>query len=151
MAKRLVFILLVLAIAGCSTGMHAAKETQDAEALLRERASEFWTATVNKDRGRAYDLFDPFFRALVTKEWWIAQGGNVGYYGFEIAGVNVRGNVASVSVKLSYQLKYFSTHFGKEIEGEKTEKIITEKWLFIDGNWYKQFVDGITDGTFAHY
>gem|GEM_PF-2010931 len=120
------------------------------EKLLRQRVAENWQAMLNHDRGKVYDMFDPFFKGRASKEWFVGLQSPVKYEGFQVASVTLEGNVATVVVKVKYSIRHMSK-LGQKIEELDREKDVVDKWLFIENNWYRQFFDAITEGTFALY
>ena len=152
--RRIVFVILIaFMLASCTTATIASRpqlSDGEKEKLLRERVAENWQAMVESNRGRAYEIFDPFFRTRTTREWFVGLATPVKYHSFEIGDVSVQGNVAIVWVDVKYSIKHIGS-LGQKIEELNREKNLKEKWLFIDNNWYRQFFDASTDGTFAHY
>lgn len=151
--KTLYIILMALALTGCTTATVSGKPSMgmdEKEKLLRQRVAENWQAMIDRDMGKMYDLYDPFFRSRTARAWFIGQEMPIYYHSFEIAGVDIKGNVAKVETKIVYSIKHMGT-LGREIKKDNTEGVVKDTWLFIDNNWQRQFYDNITDGTFAYY
>lgn len=147
--KQLVLImLLALMMSSCATVSSRTLTKEDKERLLKERAVECWEALKEGDRGKVYDMYDPFFRARATKEWFVGSAAPIYYNHFEVKALDIRGNVAYVLMEVAYKIEHIG--LGKPYTHEDTQ-LFSEKWLFIDGNWYRQHIDKRTDGTFAHY
>jgi len=153
MLKKTILIMLsFVMLTGCAAATIGSKGMgkEEKESLLRERAAANWQAMIDRDWGRVYDHYDPFFRSRITREWFIGQGMVIYYHGFKIEKVDMQGNVAKVAMTVEYSARHMGK-FGKEIVRERTEKVIVETWLFVDNNWHRQYYDSFTDGTFAHY
>jgi hypothetical protein len=153
MTKRVVYIALVLIIMSSCTGVVTTKPSPDAEdkpGLLRERAAANWEAMKARDWGKVYDMYDPFYRALVGRDWFVGRGVPIYYKSFEIGEVDIKGNVASVAMKVVYGIENVGKS-GQPIKREDAETYFAEKWLFVDNDWYKQYEDRLSGGTFAYY
>ncbi len=120
------------------------------EQLLRERVNAMWDAQIKRDRRVMYDLYDPFFTSRVTKDWFAGQNMPAHYSNTEIQEVDIKGNVANVKVKIVFEIKDVML-LGKLHSEPPKESVTSETWLFIDGNWYRQFIDYITDSSIAAY
>lgn len=153
MIKKIAYLALVLIILSSCTGVATTKPSSNGEDktnLLKERATAFWQAMMARDWDKVYDMYDPFFRAKVSSDFFSGRKIPIYYKSFEIGEVNIKGNVALVNVKLIYTIDDVGK-FGQKIKIEDADKSFAEKWLFVDNNWYKQFEDHITGGTFAYY
>jgi len=123
---------------------------EEKEKLLKERVNAMWDAQIRRDRRVMYDLYDPFFRARVTKDWFGGQNMPAHYNKADIQELNIKGNVADVKVKIVFEIKGVML-LGKLHSEPPKESITSETWLFVDGNWYRQFIDYITEGSIAVY
>ena len=119
-------------------------------AMLRSRAEAFWKALMAQDYETAYGLFDPFFRGRFRKVDYLASTGMVKYHNFEIKDVQVEGNMGRVTLRYKYEIPTVSTRLGP-LTRPPTKVKITETWLFIDGNWYKEYRSESTDAVFGRY
>lgn len=154
MLKKIIFILLLfLILGGCTMATVGSKGMTDAdkERLLAERVKLLWDAMVKRDRETIYDMYDPFFKSRENKLTFAGRQIPIYYYNPEIRQIDIKGNVATVKVKIEYEIKGFKTQLGTVINEPKKEVITTETWLFIDDNWYKEYIDQIFDSTLAPY
>ena len=146
-------LMLSLLIAGCSPmkGTRSTGLTDEAkkEAMLRNRVMELWGTQVDGDRGRMYDYYDPFFRARVSRAHFAGKALPVRYVDPHIVQVEMYGNVATVRVSVDYQ----GTLAGKfgPVDAKKKDNVTNETWLFVDGNWWRQYIDYMIDFTFAKF
>lgn len=151
--SHLVILLIVLTIGACATA-HKSSDLSDVgeETLLKERATEMWKAQAAGDRAKMYELYDPFFRARVKKGIFADKDiPYMHYYNPEVLAVDIKGNVATVRVKMEYEIKELTAPDGRKIDQPRKENITNETWLFIDGNWYRQYIDYMTDSSIAKY
>jgi hypothetical protein len=150
----LVVLLIILTVGACVTidkTSGGLSESQN-EALLKDRATEFLKAQAAGDRAKMYDIYDPFFRARAKKGIFTDTTIPIYYYNPAVLSVDIKGNVATVKAKIEYEVKNLvNPKSGKKFNQPKTESIMTDTWLFIDGTWYKQYVDHLSDATFANY
>lgn len=122
---------------------------EEKERLLKERIKMMWKAQAEGNKKDMHDLYDPFFRARVGKDDFAGNKLAAKYYNPEIASVDIKGNVAQVKVKVEYELS--SMIAGKPVQEPKKEVVTNETWLFIDGTWYRQHFDYISESSFALY
>ncbi len=121
----------------------------DKEEMLKKRVFDFWQAKVNSDREKQYDFYDPFFKFHVSKDNFKTMGTNINYENPQIQEVIIEGNVASSKVTVVY----FGELPGrlKPVAIEKTPAEINQTWLFMDENWYLEFIDNINETKFTRY
>jgi uncharacterized protein YchJ len=107
-------------------------------ALLRARTNEFWSAFVKEDYKHVYALYDPFFRVRTPENVFLGNVGKIKYLGFEIQEVKVEGNTAKTKVKITYSVPYIKLTT-QEFKVPETNAELTETWLYIYDNWYKEY------------
>lgn len=120
------------------------------EKLLRERVADFWVAMVKREREKVFELYDPFYRIRETRAVFTAKNHPIFHFSPETVGVEIKGNVATVKVRVEYEVKGLKMR-GKDLEQPRKETVVTETWIFIDGNWYKEYIDQIMDATTTPY
>lgn len=146
-------LLLVMSCAGTETVKKSMSEdmgSPEKEALLRVRVNEFWAAFVKEDYEKIYTLYDPFFRAKEAKNVFLGQVGKIKYHGFEIKEVKVEGNTAKTTVKITYSVPYFKMQT-QEFKVPETTAEMTETWLYVYDNWYKEYYLSSTGAGTAKY
>lgn len=152
--KRILLIGLLFLIfaGGCAhNGLNAGYGDESYKAaLLKERIDENWNAMIAADKRKVYDIYDPFFKIAVNYEVWPGRNAPGKYYSFEVKNMDILGNVAYVTMEVEYSYSITGS-FGQKIEREKTKATFDEVWIFVDGSWYRQFKDAITDAIFAQY
>lgn len=149
----LAYIWIILLMTGCAAKPRDAgivMEPTEKEGLLRQRVQEMWHAQVNGDRATMYDYYDPFFRARVKKGFFAGREIPIHYYNAAIDSMEIKGNVATVRVGMEYEVKGLPGRLGL-IDVPRKASIDHETWLFVDGNWYRQYIDYSSESTFAKY
>ena len=151
----LAFFMAFLLMAGCAA-MPGFRQTAlemdpaEKEALLRQRVQEIWHAQANDDRETMYEYYDPFFRARVKKGFFGVKTVPIYYFNPAIESLEVRGNVATVRVRMEYEVRGYPGQLGP-IDVPRKQNVDHETWLFIDGTWYRQYINYLTDSSFAKY
>jgi hypothetical protein len=120
------------------------------ERLLRERVNAYWKGMVKKDNKATYSIHDPFYRARVPYDSYMAHRGLILYRSYNIEDVKIRGNEAIVKVKVKYEVPKLII-LGKETSVPLTEMITEDVYLFIDGTWHRKFVDAMSGGSSIDY
>ena len=146
MKKISIVLLIGFFLVACAVAPVRMVEDQDSAAktaLLRERAKEFWTASVKEDYEKVFYLFDPFFQAKTNKHLFIGSRGVVKYQSFEIKDIKVVGNVGHVTLNVVYSIPKIKVK-NQEVSRPETPAEFEESWLFVGDNWYKEHKDDET-------
>jgi hypothetical protein len=141
MKNLLLVLILGVSLAACA-GAHVNMVEDPGSpakvALLRERANEFWRASVNEDYEKTFSLFDPFFQASTNRHLFLGTRGMIKYHSFKIEDVKVDGNVGHVKMGIVYSIP--KVIFRKaEFSKPETPAEFEETWLFVGANWYKEY------------
>jgi len=120
------------------------------EALLRERVRAYWEGMIKKDLKTTYNTHDPFYRARIPFDYYASHRGPMVYHNYNIESLKIEGNVASVRIKVKYDVPKIII-LGKEASIPPKEITIEETYLFIDGTWYRKFVDALSGGSAINY
>lgn len=123
------------------------KEKEDS---LRKRLEDYWNGMIKKELSTTYRLHDPFYRARTPFEYYASHRGPMVYHSYTIEDIKVEGNVASVKVKVVYEVPKL-TFFNQETSIPRKETVIEDTYLFIDGTWYRKFVDALSGGSAINY
>ena len=118
--------------------------------MLRRRAETFWGALMENDYKTTYGLFDPFFRGRFREVDYLAATGMVKYHDFEIEDVQVKGNMGQVTLRYKYEIPTVSTRLGT-LTRPPTDARIQETWLFVDGDWHKEYRNESSGVVFGRY
>ena len=120
------------------------------EALLRGRVNAYWKGMVEKDLNVTYAIHDPFFRARMPFDYYSAHRGPMVYHSYSMESSRIEGNIAYVRVKVRYEVPKL-TILGKDTAIPPKEIMTEDTYLFIDGMWYRQFVDAMSGGSAIEY
>ncbi len=118
--------------------------------LLFESVSRYWDAMINKDHKTTYELHDPFFRARIPLDYYSSRRGPMIYHQYEILDAEIKGNEALVKARVRYEIPSFRI-MGRETSVSPKDFPIEDTWLFIDGKWYRKFVDAMSGGSAIKY
>ncbi|MBK1716375.1 hypothetical protein [Thiocystis violacea] len=121
------------------------------KAALETRVSAFWNALVKADHASAYKLFDPYFRRRMRQEDYVGQSGRVQHHAFAIESVRVEGHVAQVAVRFTYEIPVLNLPRGGRYSRPPTSTQVDETWIFIDGDWHKEYRNEVGDFAFTRY
>lgn len=105
---------------------------QSGEAALRERANGYWKARVAREKN-VFDFYLPPEKRI--GKGTIQEGGAVRFDSFEIEGVKIEGEIASVMVRVESHIDGRTPFPIPDRIGKRT---LTERWEKFDGVWYKQ-------------
>lgn len=120
------------------------------EARLWERVAQFWDSRAQADWGKAYDLMDPYYRNITTREYYIANQLKTIYHAFEIKKADVTENKAAVKIKYTVEVPKIVTQSGQTVSVPKREEEIQQGWIWVDGDWFCVFKD-VMGGTLVPY
>lgn len=118
--------------------------------LLLDSVKRYWKGMINKDFKTTYELHDPFYRARIQLNYYSSRRGPMVYHEDEILDVQIRGNEAVVKSRVKYEIPSFRI-MGKETSMPPRDFPIEDTWLFIDGKWYRKFVDALSGGSAIKY
>lgn len=121
------------------------------QAQLEQRVAAFWSALLNADYPAAYALFDPYFRLRMRESDYVAQSGRVKHHRFQIKDVDIQGQVAQITVEFVYEIPQMTLPLGGTYTRPETPAAVRETWVFIDGQWYKEYRNEIGDFAFTRY
>lgn len=147
--KRLPLFALVIGVALFAGAGHADEKTtpthttpshaspaettaRSGEAALVERANGYWKARVAREKS-VFDFYVPPEKR--TEKGNIREGGAVRFDSFEIEGVKIEGEIATVMVRVESHIDGRTPFPIPDRIGKRT---LTERWEKFDGVWYKQ-------------
>lgn len=120
------------------------------ELLLRARVNEYWKAMIKKDIRTVYMIHDPFYRARIPFDYFNAHRRLMIYHNYSIEGIKIEGNIASVKLRVKYEVPKLIIQ-GKESSIPPKEIVAEDTYLFVDGKWFRKFVDVLSDGSAIDY
>jgi hypothetical protein len=120
--------------------------------MLRARVEDFWKGMIATEWSRLYDFYDPFYRTKETRNKFIGGRGGINYYAAEIVGIKQQGNIADVRLKVSMEVPDIELLGGKKQAGlPRHERVMEERWLWLDDNWFREFRNSASQEGFAPY
>ncbi len=120
------------------------------EALLRERVKTYWKGMIKKGLKTTYEIHDPFYKARIPFDYYSAHRGPMVYRSYNIEDLKIEGNEATVRIKVKYEVPKIII-LGKETSMPPKEITTEDTYLFIDGTWYRKFVDAMSGGSAIDY
>ena len=123
---------------------------EEKERLLKEAVADYWNAMLKGDLERAYQLHDPFFRARIPFDAFATQRGKFIYHSHQIQSLLIDGNVARVQSTTSFEIPKLLV-MGREQAVPRRDFAIDDTWLYVDGGWYRQYVDAVSGGSAIPY
>lgn len=123
---------------------------EEREQLLKKAVADYWDAMMQGDFRRAYGHYDPFYRARTSLDAYAAQRGRFIYHSSEIRAIEIDGNVARVQSVTNFEVPKIMI-MGREQSIEPRDFPIDDTWLYIDGSWFRQYIDGLTGGSAVRY
>jgi hypothetical protein len=138
--------------AGADPGGALDKAEEVRVEALRERVLNFWQAMEAGDFRSAYHFYDPFFRALNSEERFTALTGKITYADYETNDITLTGALAQVNGTVRANVIPFrAPTTGELIEQDERWVPIRDPWLWIDGQWYREFYSEGKDLKYTRY
>jgi hypothetical protein len=120
------------------------------KASLLASLKRYWDGMVAGDLRISYDLHDPFYRARMSYEAYALQRGRIVYHRYKIENTKIAGSEASVKLTVNYEIPRLQI-LGREQSVPPRDFPIEDTWLFIDGGWYRKYVDAMSGGSAIKY
>jgi hypothetical protein len=107
---------------------------RDEAQVLRERAQQYWEARV-AGSARVLEFYAPPEKGGPRGPGEVSEGGNLRFTAFEIEGVELGGDAATVLVRVEASLPV-----RRELARTSAERsrLLREVWDRVDGTWYKR-------------
>lgn len=118
--------------------------------LLEARAKAYWGAMVDKDAERLYTMIDPYFRARVPLKAYKESLSQIEYDSVETKLVQGLGPVGLVVTKMNVEMKPTQIG-GREVKIDKKEVEVPTRWMWIDDNWYLEYILESKNWRYAPY
>ncbi len=116
-----------------------ARPIGDADAL-RQRADAYWQAMRDGEFDKTYDYLDPFFKASTPLERYSATMGKIKYAEAKVGEIRIEGPVARVTTNIRASIPEFKMPTTGEVVSRPEREVAVENtWLWVDGEWVKEF------------
>lgn len=121
------------------------------EERLRQRVTQYWEAMQREDYATTYTLMDAFFQSRVDRQVYRQKMGTIKYDKFRIDGVERQGNIAKVKLTIEAEVPEFKSAGGKSYSKPREEYTFVETWLFIAGDWYREYNEESSGRRYTGY
>ncbi len=118
---------------------------------LKARVNVFWKAMQKDDFKTAYAIYDPFFRAKIPYHDFRRTLGRIHYISAEVKAVRAQGAVAEATTHIAAEVPEYPVPSGAKVKSSRRNMDITWRWLFVDGDWYREFSSEVLDKRYATY
>ncbi|MBK1718869.1 hypothetical protein CKO27_14680 [Thiocystis violacea] len=128
------------------------QEMETREDVLRKRAEEYWSAMTQADFTKAYAYLDPFFRARMPLNIYLSNMGKIKYSEAKVDSIKIKGPIAEVITTIRASVPEFKVPTTGEIVSQPEREVpVTNRWLWLDGEWVSEFVIESQDIVFTRY
>jgi len=121
------------------------------EDRLRQRIKFYWDAMRRSDYAVSYALLDPFFQAKVGRQAYWQKMGTIKYHNFRIEQTERIGKIAKAKITIEASVPEFRTASGQKYSKKKQELTFVETWLFIGGDWYREYYEESSGVRYTDY
>jgi hypothetical protein len=135
---------------GTAMQTEAPASSEEKDVMLRRSVADYWDSMIKGDVQRAYQLQDPFFRARVSFDAYAAQRGPFVYHSHVTRNVTIDGNVAHVQSTTNFEIPRLLV-LGREQSVPPRDFEIDDTWLYVDGHWYREYIDPLSGGSAINY
>ncbi len=119
---------------------------------LLERVRETWDGYLRQRYSVLYKQMDPFFRARTRDIDFISKISRMTYINYEIMEdtVKIDDRMAEVKVKITYRADNIPVvgTGQRSISIPETTEVITDRWIWIDNDWYRLYQPAATGKSF---
>jgi len=125
---------------GESTRQYESLTLEQHKQLLSKRVLANWDAMARQEFEKQYAFYDPVFRAHVPLDEFIrTRSKSLHYSNPDIREIKIRGRIADVTVAIDVEVRQMMVPGGRVIDRPKKERVMPERWLWMDGNWYREY------------
>jgi hypothetical protein len=127
------------------------EKTRLNEERLRQRVTQYWEAMQRQDYAATYALMDAFFQSRVARQAYQQKMGIIKYEKFRIDGIERKGKIAKVKVTVEAVVPEFKSASGKTYSKPRQEYTFVDTWLFITGDWYREYYEESSGRRYTGY
>ncbi|CDH43920.1 sialidase family protein [Candidatus Contendibacter odensensis] len=122
------------------------------EERLRQRATQYWDAMQREDYATTYALMDSFFQSQVDRSSYLQKMGIIKYQNFRIEGIERHGKIAKLQTIVEAGVPEFkSPTSGKSYSKPQQPYAFIDTWLFIAGDWYREYNEESSGKRYTQY
>lgn len=127
------------------------EKTQLNEERLRQRVTQYWEAMQHEDYATTYALMDAFFQSRVDRQAYRQKMGTIKYQNFRIDGIERKGKIAKVKITVEAGVPEFKGPSGKSYSKPQQAYTFLDTWLFISGDWYREYNEESSGRRYSEY
>lgn len=124
---------------------------QGSEEVLRKRMSDYWQAMVDGKYEVSYAFMDPFFRDARNLKNYQDGMGMVQYHSYQFGRIAIKGNLAKVALRVEGSVPELTMPSGKKTSQPRKPITFVDTWVFVNGNWYREYYDSLNESSFTRY
>jgi hypothetical protein len=122
------------------------------EERLRQRVALYWDAMQREDYATTYALMDSFFQSQVDRQSYLLKMGTIKYQNFRIEGMERLGKIAKLKITVDAGVPEFkSPTTGKSYSKPQQSYTFIDTWLFISGDWYREYNEESSGKRYTQY
>lgn len=119
---------------------------------LKVRINELGKAFVERRFEDAYTFFDPYYRARVSLREFMETQGRIDFKSYEfVENGEPTGVAVTAKTRIVAAVPAFKSAAGGSFEAEEKEVESLGRWLWIDGEWYREFYSQALEKRFSQY
>ena len=122
-----------------------------AEDGVRQRVTAYWDGMMADDYSVTFAAFDPFFRGRTDAFGYMRQLGRIKYSDATIKAVRINGWRAEVDTHVKATVPPFKAATGEIISRPPRDVDLTEVWLWMGDNWYREYYSEANDVKYTRY
>jgi len=135
---------------GESTRQYESLTLDQHKQLLSKRALANWDTMVRQEFEKQYAFYDPVFRAHVPLDEFLrSRRKSIHYSNPDIREIKIHGRIADLTVAVDVEVRQMMVPGGRVIDRPKAERVMPERWLWLDGDWYREYKSSKT--SFIRY
>ena len=134
----------------------AAQRTSQAEhenltqERLKQRADAFWQAFEAENYRTVYSMLDPYYRANQSEESFVKMMGAVKYYSHKFDDVRLEGRLGGLKTTVNSAVPEIMID-GNLVSKEPRDHQFWDLWVFVNGDWHRQFYREVSDKRWTRY
>lgn len=127
------------------------EKTRLNEKRLEQRVSQYWEAMQRADYATTYAMMDSFFQSRINRQGYQQKMGTIKYNKFRIDSIERTGKIAKVKITAEAEVPEFKMASGKTYSRPKQEYTFVDTWLFITGDWYREYYEESSKMRYTGY
>lgn len=139
--RRFLLGVAALAILGLTAyvlpfGLNRRSDEEVLEARLVKRADRLWKLRIQGDWPTIYrKMMEPEIKRKESVGAFVAKRGILRFLSYSIEKVKVMGSYAEVTCAIEVKINH---PVARDMKDPFLESTVTERWLLVDGEWYKE-------------